>query len=102
MSSNADGYIEIVGGLVFQWGNYKPEYWENKTVRVSFPRYFSTQCFAVYTQISDSISYDPRGNNDWGIQVDSISRDGFDSLTVAYTNNYNTSFATVYYFAIGY
>lgn len=98
----SDGYTSIVGGLTFQWGNYSPASTENTTVSVSFPRYFNNRCFAVYTQISDSVTADWRGHNDWGIQVDSIYRGGFTSLTTAYTNNYNTTTATVYYFAIGY
>lgn len=101
-SSGSDGYTTIVGGLTFQWGNYKPSYRENKTVNVSFPRKFNSQCFAVYTQISDNISSSSIGHNDWGIQVVSFSRYGFVSLTAAYTNNYDTSTSTVYYFAIGY
>ena len=101
-SMYSDGYTSIVGGLTFQWGNYSPASKENTTVNVSFPRYFSNRCFAVYTQISDGVSSDWRGNNDWGIQVTSFSRGGFTSLTAAYTNNYDTSRATIYYFAIGY
>ena len=101
-SMYSDGYTSIVGGLTFQWGNYYPASKENTTVNVSFPRYFSNRCFAVYTQISDGVSSDWRGNNDWGIQVTSFSRGGFTSLTAAYTNNYDTSRATIYYFAIGY